>query len=90
MSETDTKAWKTLRARLALAGFIVDMAHGSCQIVVSRWAFSRRFDNVAEAERWAAKVLGAAGADLKPAAQDVRPIEEGCHVGCNEGGGVGG
>lgn len=58
------KAWRTAQARATLAGFTANLTDGDDgrpQLVCSRWAMTRAFDNLAELETWLVRVEGKAG-----------------------------
>lgn len=62
-TELERKAWVTAPARATLAGFhasLIDTDCGRPQMVCSRWAMTRAFDNLAEVETWLARVEGKA------------------------------
>lgn len=57
----DRKAWATVQAELVLGGWhaaLIDGDDGRPLLVVSRWAMTRSFDDLTEAQRWANQVLG--------------------------------
>jgi hypothetical protein len=57
----DRKTWLTLQARATLAGFVAHLTEGDDGrplMIVSRWALTTSFDDLAAAERWLARVAG--------------------------------
>jgi hypothetical protein len=57
------KGWLNVQAKCLMAGFpasLIDDDAGQPLLVVSRWALTRSFSSVAEAETWLARVGGAA------------------------------
>jgi hypothetical protein len=55
------KPWLNLQAGCLMAGFpasLIDDDAGQPLLVVSRWALTRSFSSVAEAEAWLARVGG--------------------------------
>jgi hypothetical protein len=55
------KPWLTVQAEFLMAGFpasLIDDDAGQPMLVVSRWALTRSFSSVAEAEAWLARVGG--------------------------------
>lgn len=57
----DLAPWVTAQARATLAGFhasLIDTDDGRPQLVCSRWAMTRAFDNLPELEAWLARVTG--------------------------------
>jgi hypothetical protein len=57
------KPWLTTQAKCLMAGFhasLIEDDGGAPLLVVSRWALTRSFSSVAEAETWLARVGGAA------------------------------
>lgn len=66
---TDRKAWVTLQAELALAGWqaaLTEADDGEPLMVVSRWAMTRSFTDLAEAQTWARQVVGNRCAGVRP------------------------
>lgn len=60
-TDADRKAWATGQARATLAGFhavLIDTDEGRPQLVCSRWAMTRAFDDLAELEVWLQRVEG--------------------------------
>jgi hypothetical protein len=56
------KGWLNVQAKCLMAGFpasLIDDDAGKSLLVVSRWALTRSFSSVAEAETWLARVGGA-------------------------------
>jgi len=57
----DRKAWLRVQAQLLLAGFLAELTEGDDGqplLIVTRWALTRSFTNIAEAQIWAARVGG--------------------------------
>lgn len=57
----DRKAWATVQARCALAGFradLIDGDDGRPLLVVSRWALTRSFEAPSDALAWLQRVTG--------------------------------
>jgi hypothetical protein len=55
------KPWLNVQAKCLMAGFpasLIDDDAGKPLLVVSRWALTRNFSSVAEAETWLARVEG--------------------------------
>lgn len=55
------KLWRSAQARATLAGFVATLTQtddGRPELVVSRWALARAFDNLADLERWIDLVTG--------------------------------
>ena len=55
------KPWLRLQAELLLAGFpatLIEGDDGGPLLIVSRWAMTKSFDSVPEAEAWLARVKG--------------------------------
>ena len=53
------KAWATVQARCALAGFRADLIEGDDgqqQLIVTRWALTRSFATPVEVETWLQRV----------------------------------
>lgn len=63
LTDTDRKPWVTAQARATLAGFhavLIDTDDGRPQLVCSRWAMTRAFDDLVELETWLRRVEGKA------------------------------
>lgn len=57
------KAWRTLQARAALAGYAASIAmadDGSMTLTASRWNLSAHFTNLPDLESWLDRVTGGA------------------------------
>jgi hypothetical protein len=55
------KAWLNLQAKCLMAGFpasLIDDDAGQPLLIVSRWALTKSFSSVAEADAWLARVGG--------------------------------
>lgn len=53
------KPWLTARARATLAGFTATLTRtddGRPELIVSRWALTRAFTDIAELDRWLQRV----------------------------------
>lgn len=60
----DAKKLATATARAALAGItlqVIEGDDGRPEMVASRWALSKRFNDLADVERWLDQVTGAKG-----------------------------
>ncbi len=61
LNDAERKAWATAQARATLAGFHaspIETDDGRPQLVCSRWAMTRAFDNLPEIEAWLQRVTG--------------------------------
>lgn len=57
----ERKAWLRVQAQLLLVGFLAELTQGDDGqplLIVSRWALTRSFTNIVEAQGWAARVGG--------------------------------
>lgn len=55
------KPWRTAQARVSLAGYqaeLLDGDDGRPMLIVSRWALTRSFRDIDEANAWIARVVG--------------------------------
>ncbi|MCA0241117.1 MAG: hypothetical protein LCI02_09650 [Proteobacteria bacterium] len=55
----ERKAWATVQAQCALAGFkadLIDNDDGCLMLIVSRWALTRSFSLPADVESWLRRV----------------------------------
>lgn len=60
-----SKAWKTAQARCLLAGFqavLSDDDAGRPMLIVSRWAMTRGFADLAELDQWLRRLKGGGAA----------------------------
>ena len=63
LTDAELKPWRTLQAECMLAGFSANLIDGDNfrpLLVVSRWALTTAFDDVAQARAWLARVTGSA------------------------------
>ncbi len=60
-TEIDLKRWRTAQARLLLAGYraeLIERDDGRPELIVNRWAWTKSFADVGEAEKFFSRVSG--------------------------------